>query len=108
MIVEPRACAEGPDHGGVPGIGVADLRGNVETRLRKLADGEVDARSSPLPGSPVWDRPPHATPLGIDVMIPRRTGVPGIQCRTDDREVLAVLMLLDHRPSRMALEASGR
>ena len=90
-----------------PGIGVADLRGNVETRLRKLADGEVDAAILAAAGlSRLGIDPPHATPLGIDVMIPAPgQGCLGIQCRTDDREVLAVLMLLDHRPSRMALEA---
>jgi hydroxymethylbilane synthase len=90
-----------------PGIGVADLRGNVETRLRKLADGEVDAAILAAAGlSRLGIDPPHATQLGIDVMIPAPgQGCLAIQCRTDDREVLAVLMLLDHRPSRMALEA---
>ena len=40
--------------------------------------------------------PDHATPLGIDVMIPAPgQGCLGIQCREDDREVRAVLMLLD-------------
>jgi len=92
---------------GYPGIGVADLRGNVETRLRKLADGDVDAAVLAAAGlARLGIEPPHATPLGLDVMIPAPgQGCLEIQCRADDREVAAVLTVLDHRPSRMALDA---
>jgi len=92
---------------GYPGIGVADLRGNVETRLRKLADGDVDAAVLAAAGlARLGIEPPHATPLGLDVMIPAPgQGCLAIQCRADDREVAAVLTVLDHRPSRMALDA---
>lgn len=90
-----------------PGIGVAELRGNVETRLRKLADGDVDAAILAAAGlKRLGIQPQHATSLGVDVMIPAPgQGCLGIQCREDDREVRAALMLLDHRASRMALEA---
>jgi hydroxymethylbilane synthase len=90
-----------------PGVSVAEFRGNVETRLRKLADGDVDATILAAAGlRRLGIEPEHATPLGIDVMIPAPgQGCLGIQSREDDREVRAVLMLLDHRPSRIALEA---
>jgi hydroxymethylbilane synthase len=90
-----------------PGVSVAEFRGNVETRLRKLADGDVDATILAAAGlRRLGIEPEHATPLGIDVMIPAPgQGCLGIQSREDDREVRALLMLLDHRPSRIALEA---
>ncbi len=90
-----------------PGVGVVEFRGNVETRLRKLADGDVDATILAAAGlRRLGIEPDHASPLGIDVMLPAPgQGCLGIQCREDDREVRAVLMLLDHRASRMALEA---
>jgi hydroxymethylbilane synthase len=90
-----------------PGVGVTDLRGNVDTRLRKLAEGEVDAAILAAAGlGRLGIEPKHATALGVDVMVPAPgQGCLAIQCREDDREVRAVLMLLDHRPSRLALEA---
>jgi hydroxymethylbilane synthase len=89
-----------------PGVGVVDLRGNVPTRLRKLADGEVDATILAAAGlDRLGQDPPHATPLGIDVMIPAPgQGCLAVQCRADDRTIRAALMLIEHRASRLALE----
>ncbi len=89
-----------------PRVRVVDLRGNVPTRLRKLSEGEVDATILAAAGlDRLGQDPPHATPLGLDVMIPAPgQGCLAVQCRAEDRTVRAALMLLEHRASRLALE----
>ena len=90
-----------------PGVGVTDLRGNVETRLRKLASGDVDAAILAAAGlHRLGLTPEHARTMGVDEMLPAPgQGALAVQCRAGDRELVAVLSLLEHRPSRMALDA---
>jgi hydroxymethylbilane synthase len=90
----------------MPGIRVADLRGNVDTRLRKLADGEVDAAVLAAAGlARLGLTPEHARPLGLDEMVPAPgQGCLAVQCRDDDETVLAVLGPLDHPASHAALD----
>jgi hydroxymethylbilane synthase len=90
-----------------PRIEVRDLRGNVDTRLRKLAEGEVDLAVLATAGlSRLGITPANARPLGIDEMLPAPgQGALAIQCRADARDVAAVLVLLDHRASRLAVDA---
>ena len=49
---------------------VADLRGNVDTRLRKLADGEVDAIVLAAAGLRRLGREERATPLEGELFVP--------------------------------------
>ncbi len=90
-----------------PGVTVAGLRGNVDTRLRKLADGEVDAAIVAAAGlARLGVSPEGATPIGVDVMLPAPgQGALAVQCRADARDVWAALLVLDHRPSRLAVGA---
>jgi hydroxymethylbilane synthase len=90
-----------------PDITVTELRGNVETRLRKLADGEVDAAVLAAAGlARLGLELEHAVPLGVDEMLPSPgQGALAVQCRADARDVWAALLALDHRASRLALEA---
>ena len=90
-----------------PGVTVTTLRGNVDTRLRKLADGEVDAAVLAAAGLARLElEPPNASPIGVDEMLPAPgQGALAVQCRADARDVRAALAALDHRPSRLALEA---
>ncbi len=90
-----------------PEAAVVELRGNVDTRLRKLEEGQVDAAVLAAAGlARLGVEPAHATPMGVDVMLPAPgQGALGVQCRADARDVRAVLALLDHRPSRTALVA---
>src|SRR5262249_52966794 len=54
-----------------PGVTVDDLRGNVDTRLRKVAEGEVDAAVLASAGiARLGVRPEHVAPLSFDVMVP--------------------------------------
>jgi hydroxymethylbilane synthase len=78
------------------------MRGNVDTRLRKLADGEVDALVLAMAGlSRLGLLDAAATPLDPSLMMPAPTqGVLAVECRTNDPATAAELTALDHAPTR--------
>jgi hydroxymethylbilane synthase len=90
-----------------PGVEVVQLRGNVPTRLRKVTDGEVTGAVVAAAGlERLGLEPSHARSLSVDVMVPAPCqGTLAVQCRAGDRITAAVLTVLEHRPSRIALEA---
>lgn len=90
-----------------PGVTVEDLRGNVDTRLRRVADGEVDAAVLAAAGlARLGVVPEHAAPLGFDVMVPAPgQGALAVQAREDDLATLTAVATIDHVPSRTAVEA---
>jgi hydroxymethylbilane synthase len=92
---------------GFPGVTVLDLRGNVDTRLRKLAEGEVDAAVLAAAGlARLGAAPDHATPLPLSVMVPAPgQGCLALQCRGDDARTIGLLGPLDHAESHAALDA---
>jgi hydroxymethylbilane synthase len=92
---------------GFPGMSVTEIRGNVDTRLRKLAAGEVDGLVLAAAGlGRLGLDPPHARRLRVDEMIPAPgQGCLAVQVRADDRTTRAVISVLDHLASRRALEA---
>jgi hydroxymethylbilane synthase len=90
-----------------PGARIVGFRGNVDTRLRKLEAGEVDATVLAAAGlARLGVEPDHATWLGLDLMLPAPgQGTLAVQCRADARDLRAALALLDDRASRIALTA---
>jgi hydroxymethylbilane synthase len=90
-----------------PDVIVEDLRGNVDTRLRKLGDGEVDALI--IAGAGLLRLgvvPEHAAPMSLSEMVPAPgQGCLAVQARVSDSATIEVLSVLDHTASRMALEA---
>ena len=92
---------------GFPGMGVTEIRGNVDTRLRKLAEGEVDGLVLAAAGlARLGLDPPHSRRLRVEEMVPAPgQGCLAIQVREEDRTTRAVVSVLDHLPSRRALEA---
>jgi hydroxymethylbilane synthase len=92
---------------GFPGMGVAEIRGNVDTRLRKLAEGEVDGLVLAAAGlARLGVDPPNARRLRVEEMVPAPgQGCLAIQVREEDRSTRAVISVLDHLASRRALEA---
>ena len=85
----------------------AMLRGNVDTRLRKLADGEYDAivlAAAGLRRLGLFERP--LWPIPADISVPAvGQGALAIEARIDDRATRELLAKLDHAPSRACVEA---
>jgi hydroxymethylbilane synthase len=83
---------------------VVPMRGNVGTRLRKLADGEADALVLAMAGlSRLGLSGAIATPLDPSVLMPAPAqGVLALECRADDPLTAAQLRTLDHTPTRAA------
>jgi hydroxymethylbilane synthase len=90
-----------------PDVKVTDLRGNVDTRLRKLADGEAEALILAAAGLlRLGVVPEHAAPMSLSEMVPAPgQGCLAVQARADDASAIEALASLDHGPSRQALEA---
>ncbi|HEX6332511.1 MAG TPA: hydroxymethylbilane synthase [Actinomycetota bacterium] len=90
-----------------PDVLLKDLRGNVDTRLRKLADGEAEAIVIAAAGLlRLGVVPDHATPMSLVEMVPAPgQGCLALQARGDDRETLRAASALDHPSSRDALTA---
>jgi hydroxymethylbilane synthase len=90
-----------------PDLQIADLRGNVDTRLRKLHAGEYDAIVLAAAGLERLGLAAEvAEYLDPDLMIPAvGQGVMGIEARAGDDAVLALLAPLDDRAARLAITA---
>jgi hydroxymethylbilane synthase len=78
-----------------PDLEVSELRGNVDTRLRKLRDDGLDAIVLASAGLERLDRAGEGTPIGEDVLIPAAgQGCLALEARADDgatRDLLARL-----------------
>jgi hydroxymethylbilane synthase len=90
-----------------PDLRVVNFRGNVETRLRKLAAGEVDATLLALAGlKRLGVEPAGAVILAPEVMLPAvGQGAIGIECRENDEGTRALLAAFDDPPSSACLGA---
>lgn len=90
-----------------PDLRMQDVRGNVETRLRKLLDGEFDALVLAQAGLERLNLAQHVTeilPSGIMLSAPGQ-GALGIEVRRDDARRLAVLATLDDPGTHRAVIA---
>ena len=86
------------------------IRGNVETRLRRLESGEYDGLVLAAAG---LDRlritVPDAARLPLDLMLPAPAqGALALQVRADDDALRGVLAGVDHLPTHIAVEAERR
>jgi hydroxymethylbilane synthase len=88
-----------------PDLRVVDLRGNVETRLNKLADGQADATLLALAGLERLGLASRATAiLSTDEMLPAvAQGAIGVTCRSDDADTSALLAPLNDATSAAAV-----
>jgi hydroxymethylbilane synthase len=88
-----------------PDLTFAELRGNIDTRLRK-ADGlgAIVVAAAALQRLGRDDR--IAEILEPDVMVPQvAQGALAVECRTDDERVRALLAAIEHAASRRAVDA---
>lgn len=90
-----------------PHLDVKVLRGNVQTRLRKLDDGEYDAIILAAAGLKRLELDARIAGLMSpeDSLPANGQGAVGIECRLDDAELLELLAPLDHHDTRLRVEA---
>jgi hydroxymethylbilane synthase len=90
-----------------PDFVVRDIRGNVDTRLQKLADGQYDALILACAGlNRLGLRARISGCLEFDQMLPAPgQGALALQCRKDDREVPSLVAPLHHAPTAAAVLA---
>lgn len=82
------------------------LRGNVATRLAKLANGDVDATLLAAAGLERLGMHDIGAAQPVDILLPAASqGAIGIECRSDDAATLALLAAVDHRPTHDAVAA---
>ncbi len=91
-----------------PDLRIENLRGNLDTRLRKMRDGMYDAiilamaglrRSGKFPD-------PEACPIPLDQMLPAAgQGALALQCRRDDHQTRNALHLLHDPTTATCVEA---
>jgi len=86
---------------------VKPLRGNVDTRIRKLLAGEYDAIVLATAGVTRLEMEEHvAEELTFEIMLPAPgQGALAVQCRSDDEDVLNYLAVIDHVETRRAVSA---
>lgn len=90
-----------------PDLRISSLRGNVDTRLRKLQEGMYDAIILAAAGlrrlnldAPVME------PLSPSVFMPAvGQGALGIECRADRMDLLELLSFFEHPATRVCVEA---
>jgi len=90
-----------------PDIDVIPLRGNVNTRLQKLADGHYDAIILACAGLERLGMQSHITSeFPVDVMLPAAAqGVVGIECMADRSDLRDVLASLEDPLSKLTTSA---
>lgn len=90
-----------------PDAQALDIRGNVDTRLRKLRAGEYDAIILAAAGLVRLGRESEITEwLAPEEMIPAvGQGALAVEARNGDHATIALLRVLDHAPTRTAVTA---
>ena len=90
-----------------PDLNIKDLRGNVNTRLRKLDEGQYDAiilAAAGLIRLQMQNR--IASFIAPEVSLPAvGQGAVGIECRLDDELTIALLKPLEDRQTRLRVTA---
>jgi hydroxymethylbilane synthase len=82
------------------------IRGNVESRLRRLDAGEYDALILAAAGLDRLGLEVHASRLPYELMLPAPAqGALALQVRSDDASLVEALVAVDDRPTRLAVEA---
>jgi hydroxymethylbilane synthase len=93
-----------------PDLDIRSIRGNVETRIRKVLEGRYDATVLASAGLERLGLDEHVTErLEMDVMLPAPgQGALAVQCRADDEDTLILLAALDDPRVRAAVVAERR
>ena len=89
------------------GLELVGIRGNVDTRIRKVREGEYDAIVLARAGLSRLGRVAEATEVldPLQMLPAPGQGALAIECRSDDTELVELLSRLDDRASRAAVTA---
>ncbi len=90
-----------------PDLIIVPFRGNVETRLRKIRMGEVEATLLAAAGLDRLGRSDCGILLD-DVLPAPAQGAIGIEVRSADRRVRTLIATIDHRPTHLCVAAERR
>ncbi|HWV60806.1 MAG TPA: hydroxymethylbilane synthase [Sphingopyxis sp.] len=89
-----------------PDLETVLLRGNVATRLAKLAAGDADATLLAAAGLERLGMHEVGMVQAVDILLPAASqGAIGIECRAGDAAVSALLARIDHAPTHLAVAA---
>jgi hydroxymethylbilane synthase len=89
-----------------PDIRTVSIRGNVDTRIAKLEAGDVDATILAAAGLDRLGHEEVGAAVDLKEMLPAPAqGAIGIECRTDDIAVAALLKAIDHHDTHQAVLA---
>lgn len=89
-----------------PDLRIDPIRGNIGTRLGKVARGEFDATLLAMAGLIRAGCAGDAVPLSVDGFLPSAgQGIVAIQCRTGDAAALGHVAPIDHAETMAALQA---
>lgn len=90
-----------------PDLDLQPLRGNVPTRVGRIASGELDAIVLARAGLVRLELESHITEIfPLDIMVPAPAqGAMAVQCRARDAEVARLLSALDDSSTRRAVTA---
>lgn len=90
-----------------PDFKIVPLRGNVDTRLAKIASGAADATVLALAGLKRLGREREATAIlsPVEMLPAAAQGVIAIEIRDDNGTARALLAAIDHRPTAICASA---
>jgi hydroxymethylbilane synthase len=89
-----------------PDLVTVSIRGNVDTRLGKLASSEVDATLLAAAGLDRLGRPDVGNPIDTSLMLPAPAqGAIGIECRSDDAMTSGLIAAIDDAVTHAAVLA---
>ncbi len=90
----------------MPGVVLKPIRGNMNTRLSKLANGDYDAILMAKAGLDRLGISENVHPIPKDKFIPAAgQGAIAIECRADDTETIRLLQKLDDKKTRTEVKA---
>jgi len=90
-----------------PELRFEPVRGNIDTRVRKMREGRFDAVILALAGlERLGITAAPFRPIPLELCLPAvGQGALAVECRSDDAALLRSLAQLDHTPSRRAVDA---
>lgn len=90
-----------------PDLRIESLRGNVDTRLKKIENGDFDATILATAGmNRLGLDAPFVQPLDADDFLPAAgQGALGIECHEDNYDLFVLLAHLENREARLCVDA---